>query len=218
MSTADVDDASFSSFHPDGEELQFYFACEPLAGVSAAVCCLIDSFFEDEEGKTGASLPSAEAQASLDWSPTADEGAPKDLLLLPNEEEGMCPLSGKGITEGKKSEEEISAAGRGLSVVPVTRFTESLVDAHYLCSFQNPLNLLLHLPAKLILHLLTANLLPEILLTLLLKVEAYTLMGAPALPGRPPDPLAPEEIVQLQVCSSKRQGRREEFSYVHQPI
>ncbi|XP_026193844.1 uncharacterized protein LOC34618537 [Cyclospora cayetanensis] len=151
--------ATAATLEADCEELQLYLASEPLAGVAAAVCCLIDAFFE----RHGESPP--KPSRSLDWSPVAED-VPAELPL-------------KAVPE-------------------VPRFTEAMLDAHYLCTIQNPLNLLLHLPADVILKLLTANVLAEVILTLLLKLETYAYMGPPALPGRLPEPIAADEIVQLQ--------------------
>ncbi|KAL8450645.1 hypothetical protein Emag_003128 [Eimeria magna] len=154
------------------EELQLYMASEPLAGVAAAVCCLIDAFFVQEEG---AKL--AAPAASSDWSPTADDTPAESA------EGGGGPLG---------SREQAPSLGCS------SRLTEAMLDAHYLCTIQNPLSLLLHIPAQLLLKMLSANLLSDIILTLLLKLETYARMGAPVLPGRPPEPFAPDEIVQLQ--------------------
>ncbi|OEH78873.1 hypothetical protein cyc_01544 [Cyclospora cayetanensis] len=163
--------ATAATLEADCEELQLYLASEPLAGVAAAVCCLIDAFFE----RHGESPP--KPSRSLDWSPVAED-VPAELPL-------------KAVPE-------------------VPRFTEAMLDAHYLCTIQNPLNLLLHLPADVILKLLTANVLAEVILTLLLKLETYAYMGPPALPGRLPEPIAADEIVQLQLMGVDTQAVRGE--------
>ena len=171
---AAVSTHQLEALEADCEELQLYIACEPLAGIAAAVCCLIDCLFE-RDGETP-----RETSANLEWSPTYDE-IPADLR--------------SGAAEGGEPQCVSNA------ICTSARFTEVMLDAHYLCTIQNPLNFLLHLPARLLLRLLSANILADIILTLLLKLETYAYMGPPALPGKPPDPFAADEIVQLQVRS-----------------
>ncbi|KAL8272920.1 hypothetical protein Esti_003151 [Eimeria stiedai] len=154
------------------EELQLYLASEPLAGIAAAVCCLIDAFFAQEGG-----AQQAAPATNPDWSPTADD--------MPAE-----TADERGGQQGG----HVHAHSIGCS----SRLTEAMLDAHYLCTIQNPLSLLLHIPAQLLLKLLSANLLADVILMLLLKLETYARMGAPVLPGRPPEPFAPDEVVQLQ--------------------
>lgn len=160
----------------EAEELQLFLAVEPLAGVSAAICSLVEIFFERDNGSEKHSL----GLPSSDWSPTADD-VPKDL-----------PENAGGGAIGDGDQTGTAAS---------SRFSDAMLDAHYLCIVQNPLNLLLQLPAQLLLQALTANLLSSVVQMLLLKLETYAFMGPPTLPGRPAEPFVPDEIVQLQVTA-----------------
>lgn len=160
----------------EAEELQLFLAVEPMAGFSAAISSFVEFFFERDNGSEGHLL----SPPSSDWSPTADD-IPKDL----------SENAGGGAThDGDQT---------GTPASP--RFSDEMLDAHYLCIVQNPLNLLLQLPAQLVLQALTANLLSSVIQMLLLKLEFYAFMGPPTLPGRPAEPFAPDEILQLQVIA-----------------
>lgn len=155
----------------ESEELQLYMQCEPVAGLAAAICCLLDAFYGPDGVSAASLLP-----PNADWSPTADD--------IPAE------TAAGGETSGVQGDGPYSL---------FSKLNDNMLDAHYLCTTQNPLSLLLHIPATLLLKLLTENLLADIVLMLLLKLETYARMGAPVLPGTPPEPIAFEEIVQLQV-------------------
>lgn len=167
-----------AALETDSEMLQLYLQIEPLAGVAGAVCSLINKFFERDNNPTTASSP------TLEWSPTNDD-LPTELPSENIEKMGALAVH--------------SWAFQGCVSPP--RFKPAMLDAIYLCIVQNPLNLLLQLPANLIIRLLTSNVLARILLMLLMKLEAYAHMGPPTLPGRPPEPISAEEIIQLQVST-----------------
>lgn len=179
--------AAVAAAEADGEALQLFVASEPLAGISSAICCLINFFFENVEENC------ADAPAACgDFSPTADD-VPTDAAAPAA---GDAAAAADAVTLAKEAAALFSI--ERLAVVP-PRFSEALLDSYYLCVVQNPLRLLLQLPASILQHLLAANLLHAILNLLLLKLEVYTRMGAPTLAGQTPPPIAAEEIIQLQV-------------------
>ncbi|CDI82486.1 hypothetical protein, conserved [Eimeria praecox] len=173
----------------DGEALQLFLTNEPLAGISAAICSLINFFFANEED----SSPDSSAPCG-DFSPTADD-VPADAAAAAAGTAAV--IVGEDIADMGADTAAFLSLER--SCVAPPRLSEALLDSYYLCVVQNPLKLLLQLPARILQQLLAANLLQPILNLLLFKLEVYARMGAPTLAGMAPPPIAAEEVIQLQV-------------------